>query len=191
MNNREYLQFEGASLAEEALLAFTSPPRAATCIPSFAFPTVYCLKVRSCWIPFSGTTCCSACFWRSEIRTFKSGFGCLDALVEGMEESLSHFPDVLRALSVRRELNGSFLLAGSRVHYPDRDSVDRRSISSGPSTGMEIPYFSSRPSPKPGISICLRSRFPFSWKKPCITSLSSIKSSAVSRPGKLRGMPIP
>lgn len=127
MNNREYLQLEGASLVEEALLAFTSPAKGSDLYP---------LLCGSDGLLSESEKLPDSFFWdyvllrlylaEREIRTFKSGFSCLEALVEGMEESLSHFPDVLRALSVRRALNGSFLLAGSRAHYPDRDSVDRR-----------------------------------------------------------------
>ena len=127
MNNREYLQYEGASLVEEALRAFTSPAGGGDLYPMLCESGGPLSQDQ----PLSDDF-----FWdyvllrlylaEKAIHRFRSGFGCLGALVEGMEESLSHLPEVLHALSLRRQLNGSLLLAGSRAHYPDRDSVDRR-----------------------------------------------------------------
>lgn len=127
MNNREYLQYEGASLVEEALRSFTSPAKGSDLYP---------ILCESGGFLHESPPQSDDFFWdyvllrlylaEQEIHAFRSGFGCLGALVEGMEESLSHLPETLHALSLRRQLNGSFLSAGSLSRYPDRESVDRR-----------------------------------------------------------------
>ena len=93
MNNREYLQLEGASLVEEALLAFTSPAKGSDLYP---------LLCGSDGLLSEREKLPDSFFWdyvllrlylaEREIRTFKSGFGCLEALVEGDGREPVPFP---------------------------------------------------------------------------------------------------
>lgn len=127
MNNRDYLHHEGASLVEEALLSFTAPIGKKDLYPIFC---------ETCSLEYPEKEFSDSLFWDCvllrlyladrEIRGFMSGFGCLSALSEGMAESLSHLPETLMALSLRRELDGSFLLAGSRISYPSEERIRER-----------------------------------------------------------------
>ena len=113
MNNEEYLTYEGARLIETSLRSFVSPYQGKDLRAALA-------DLVSCTVPSEKGM--DRFFWdyillrlymaERTIRNFKSGFGCMNELADGLRSSLEELPMHLRTISLLRGMEGSSLVIG-------------------------------------------------------------------------------
>ena len=129
MNNLDYLEYEGSRLLDYAMKTYSKTSTGSLvndieravlagqkelslaeqdALQSLSFEyTLYRLYIARCMICHH-----------------KNGFGCTDAILKGLSDTLSSLPSALKMLALEHDLNGSYLLLGCYVEKLTKAHVE-------------------------------------------------------------------
>lgn len=127
LNNEEYLRYEGTCLIENSLSSFLAPFKGMDLRASMSHHfSMYDITAASEEDFFWEYILLRLYVSEKVIRHFKAGCGNLSALADGLRRGLEDFPMQLKAIAMKREMNGSFLLFGKDVSRLTADYIEKR-----------------------------------------------------------------
>lgn len=127
MNNEEYLRYEGACLIENSLSSFLAPFEGMDLRTSMSHHfSMYAVSAEAEEDFFWEYILLRLYVSEKVIRHFKAGCGSLSALADGLRKGLEDLPMQLKAIAMKREMNGSFLLFGKDVSLLTADYIENR-----------------------------------------------------------------